>query len=319
MALRTATDTGTPQAAHHPSGRVNTWLLRKHTDLAANHDSLAGEKFRMVYFPYQKPEGTFRIIALGSSSTYGAGIGETEKTWPAVLQKKLGAQCRTNVEVLNAGWGGYNSFQLAIWLSKVLWRYHPDLVLFYYGGNEDGDATPKEYYDHLQAEIKKAGSPGTQERLRILRYGTGRPQALALLDQLSDLASYRLLRGLIVPEKPKLSFKSELAYSLSSSMEMMEKAASKHGFPIVMIPEIYMARGSDPMDFAKTELIGDMTSSAQMHGWPIIDLRSDFERCRNEPIGLDSVHFSPLGAERMAEFLAEKVRRLAPPGLECGE
>ncbi len=106
--------------------RVRTWNLAEHTNLFGNYDDAEVVNLRGGPMSMEKPAGVKRVLCLGSSSTWGPGL-EPEQTYPQRLGRILGPR----YEVGNAGWSGYNSFQLAIYLEQVLLRLQPDLVIFY--------------------------------------------------------------------------------------------------------------------------------------------------------------------------------------------
>ena len=77
-------------------------------------------------FPPKRP-GTFRIIALGDSLTYGYGIAEQD-TYPKVLETLLNDTFR--VEVLNLGVSGAQSEDIYKILQRKLPELQPDLVIY---------------------------------------------------------------------------------------------------------------------------------------------------------------------------------------------
>jgi lysophospholipase L1-like esterase len=87
--------------------------------------------FRGAERSLRKPPGTFRIVALGDSVTYGLGL-PTEETFTSRLESRLnrgGGEGAPRYEVLNLGVNGYGIPQeLAMLRSKGV-RYEPDLVL----------------------------------------------------------------------------------------------------------------------------------------------------------------------------------------------
>lgn len=86
---------------------------------------------------WQKPEGAFRIVCLGGSSTYGHGPSSDATTWPGRLQTLLNATSgSTVVEVINGGCQGYSSFESLINLSIRMVDLEPDLVLVYHAIND---------------------------------------------------------------------------------------------------------------------------------------------------------------------------------------
>jgi hypothetical protein len=109
-----------------------------------------------------KSAGTYRIIAIGDSFTFGAYVN-TEENYPSQLEKKLNEnlKCKNinKFEVLNLGGNGYD---IAYTVERYKLRgqkYNPDLVLWLLINDDlyraDEQMTPKsEYYDK---QLKKSG------------------------------------------------------------------------------------------------------------------------------------------------------------------
>jgi hypothetical protein len=74
---------------------------------------------------YEKPEGTFRIVLLGDSGTFGFGV-PIEKHFSTLLEGYF-----KNVEVINMGVGGFGVDQELLRLRSEGFRYRPDMVLAY--------------------------------------------------------------------------------------------------------------------------------------------------------------------------------------------
>jgi len=87
-------------------------------------------------FTVQKTNDILRIICLGDSLTLAYPI-PPEKTYPKILEKILSARSLgKKVEVMNAGVPGYTSHQGLIFLQKALIKYHPDLLIVYFGTSD---------------------------------------------------------------------------------------------------------------------------------------------------------------------------------------
>ena len=98
------------------------------------HNSLG---YRNDEFTVEKPSNVFRIVALGGSSTYDVRIEDNEKTFTAQLEKLLTEEYGyQNVEVINAGVPGYNSWEILINLEFRVLDLDPDLVIIYEGTND---------------------------------------------------------------------------------------------------------------------------------------------------------------------------------------
>jgi len=86
-----------------------------------------------------KPEDTYRIIAVGSSTTYGFGLNAYQ-AYPFVLQEILREDYGyAHVEVINAGVIGYTSYEILTNFQFRLLEFDPDLII-YYGGKSDLEA-----------------------------------------------------------------------------------------------------------------------------------------------------------------------------------
>lgn len=110
--------------------------------------STDGNGFRPPHGEHH-PE-TFRIAAMGCSTTFGWGVADNE-TYPAQLQAILHERGHTDVQVINAGQPGYTSFQ-GLWLwDQGLNRMGVDLVL---AGFVVQDAREVAYSDRSQAMMQ---------------------------------------------------------------------------------------------------------------------------------------------------------------------
>lgn len=100
----------------------------------SRHNSLG---FRGPEILREKPKNRFRIVCMGESTTYCTGIDDDAATYPARLAAHLSAlRPNRDIEVINAGVGGYTSLE-------NLLRYHfhveplaPDLIVYYYSHND---------------------------------------------------------------------------------------------------------------------------------------------------------------------------------------
>jgi lysophospholipase L1-like esterase len=94
-------------------------------------------------FPYQKPAGTLRVLALGDSHTQGYEVRQ-EATFAAVLERYLTAR-GIKVEVLNAGVSGFSTAEAVAYLESEGHRYQPEVVVLGFFAND--------YEDNLKAGL----------------------------------------------------------------------------------------------------------------------------------------------------------------------
>jgi lysophospholipase L1-like esterase len=83
-----------------------------------------------------KATGEFRILSLGESTTFGAGV-VGDATYSAVLEQQLrNLPGGAAVRVINAGTSAWSSFQSLKYLELHGLDLQPDLVLFYHEAND---------------------------------------------------------------------------------------------------------------------------------------------------------------------------------------
>ena len=96
--------------------------------------------FRGPSVTLEKPEGVYRVVCLGGSSTYGHGPTSDATTWPARLQHFLNDpnlfDHGKRVEVLNGGLSGWSTFESSINLAHRMIQFEPDLVIVYHTIND---------------------------------------------------------------------------------------------------------------------------------------------------------------------------------------
>ncbi len=96
-----------------------------------------GQGFRGPEVSVDKPPGTLRIMTVGESTTFDRFVSRDAAAWPARLQFWLGDLAPgRSFEVINAGTPGYRVMDNLIRLETDLYRYRPDVILFYHGHND---------------------------------------------------------------------------------------------------------------------------------------------------------------------------------------
>lgn len=142
-----------PPQSDQPSCYVEDWDLGKRlkpgyqgqnfgVSLSVNSHGMRDDEATLARRP-----GTRRILALGDSWTFGAGV-EAGQTWPDHLERLLGGPAR--VDVLNTGVSGYETHHEALYYERDLIKFEHDLVLVgFYPVNDVHDKTGR--YDRHKA------------------------------------------------------------------------------------------------------------------------------------------------------------------------
>jgi lysophospholipase L1-like esterase len=122
--------------ARHPLvRRFNPW---------AREQTLRGRRISLA-----APDDRPRLLALGSSSTYGYGVSE-QQAWPAQLER-LASAGGMPVEVLNAGVPGGTARRLLYVLRDALLQLEPDIVVVSLSFNDHIDLAVHDEAAHFDA------------------------------------------------------------------------------------------------------------------------------------------------------------------------
>ncbi|HWA38990.1 MAG TPA: GDSL-type esterase/lipase family protein [Burkholderiales bacterium] len=103
--------------------------------------------------PYEKPEGTVRILALGDSHTQGYEVRQ-DFTFAAVAERTLGARLAP-AEAINAGVSGWSTAEALAFLENEGVKYRPDVVVLGFYGND--------FQDNFKAGLFALGPDGRLE------------------------------------------------------------------------------------------------------------------------------------------------------------
>lgn len=136
------------------------------------------------------------IVALGSSSTAGAGASAPERSYPSDLQRELSRLWpEQRVVVVNRGVNGEEAADMYRRLAKDVFAEHPDLVVWQLGTNylmrNDGVGafgdTIRDGIDAIRAQGMDVVLMDPQYAPKVLRD----PDAEAMVDLIGDLAHAR--------------------------------------------------------------------------------------------------------------------------------
>lgn len=100
-----------------------------------DHVRRNADGFRDDPFLVPKPAGTFRVLALGDSFTFGDAVPDVDETWPEVLETLLASAC-PRVEVLNLGVPGTNTAFHRALFERYRDSLVPDLVILGFVPND---------------------------------------------------------------------------------------------------------------------------------------------------------------------------------------
>jgi lysophospholipase L1-like esterase len=216
----------------------------------------------------QKPEGTFRVVCLGDSFTFGEGV-RNEDTYPEVAARLLRKQGR-QTDACNLGVGGYNTTQSLGVLERFGFDLEPDVVVLGYTINDaepplyridpaSGEPVRRDREMSIEAEASPQKPPATAlYRLRLAQAVWKVFHARNLTQQ-----TLRYYRSVNDPTRPGW---------IESERDLREIIAKcrERGIPciVVMFPLLYELSDAYPFR-AVHERVGEVVTGA---GGEFIDL-----------------------------------------------
>jgi tetratricopeptide (TPR) repeat protein len=97
-----------------------------------------------IYYYIQTPQvdpNSFRIMALGESTTQGSAAFGKQFSYPGQLELLLSRTCKRQVQVINLGMAGIRSKDILASLPANIAKYHPNIAITMIGINDsDGDS-----------------------------------------------------------------------------------------------------------------------------------------------------------------------------------
>jgi hypothetical protein len=118
---------------HHYLGYYTNPAYRS-PDGKDTHNSLG---FRGERIKQPKPDDVYRIAMIGGSTTYSQLVRNYRQSWPFLTGEHLRKACKTDkIEVINAGIGGYDSFQTLLNFELRVLDLNIDMVILHHAVND---------------------------------------------------------------------------------------------------------------------------------------------------------------------------------------
>jgi hypothetical protein len=289
-----------PEASYAFSPTLG-WELRPNvrTDrVTSNSQGLRGSR---EYAP-EPAAGTRRVLCVGDSFTFGAGLRDDE-TMPARLEAALNGSGPARWEVLNFGVEGYGTDQQWIYFSERGLRYRPAVVvLSFFELNLERNIMSfrdyaKPYFTLVDGRLALHNVPVPAP-----------PEVLARKPELPRLRLASLVSTLRDEFRLSMSV-GDLSGTRAGAVTLalvdaMRQATIAHGarFVLTTIPRPITRRGSD------TEHM--LEAWAERTRTPFLSLRAAYLRMPDaERARLYRGHWTPYGADVTAQLLADVLRR----------
>src|SRR5437588_1463582 len=280
----------------------NCYTKVGHKPLHVNAQGIRGPDFSP-----RKPPGTFRILSLGDSRTFGWGLSD-EETYSHQLETMLRQHAggSNKVEVLNAGINAWSYPQRDIYFKNIGLTYLPDVVLI-------GEA-------NLWTEFSEKNDPSFVKkflwRVRLKNF----LRHFAIYHYVVEVKLrnfYERHRSKFIPVDPardplfKEQQQKEPEQLFQAALEdLCRVAQSNHVKPILLyLPTADDLTATNPSPISKIK-----KNVSDALGVPLVDLTSEL-RDAGKTLYLegDSVHLDSRGNKLIAKQLFQTVTNLSAP------
>lgn len=119
------------EADHYAGFTVNSG----NTEISG--DEINSFDYRGLEITTPKPDNIYRIVALGGSTTWSTGVSSWQEAYPHQLEVMLrDTYTYDNVDVINGGQPGYNSWETLMNLQFRALDLDPDMIIIYQNTND---------------------------------------------------------------------------------------------------------------------------------------------------------------------------------------
>ena len=257
----------------------------------------------------EKETGTYRILCLGNSVTFGYGT-ENDKTYVRVLETLLRERRPgPKFETINAGIGGFSTLQEWLFLKNIGVAFDPDLVTVAFVLNDVLDmSTAQKRIDRAK---RQKGVKESAEANEASFYGRFRRTAMyhlftLLMAHYKKWEEARNVKNLVAVQYPSEEIERNWEQVQTHLSEITDLAA-KNGFRVllVVLPFRFQIEEDDPIRIPQDRLI-DLGNQI---GMPVLDLLPVFRENRDSDLFLDTNHPTETGHRLVAEEIYEYMEK----------
>ncbi len=227
--------------------------------------------FRSRYLNQPKPAGTFRILTLGDSYTWGDKIAHLQDIWPYVLERLLNRRDRP-VQVVNLGKCGLTTVNEAEMLERLGWSFDPDLIVLNFTLNDtlpsgpNYFSEPEEWYFQTRP-LSPIFHRALDRHSYLYSFLNSRVRSLQIRSRYPD--------GYV----PLYADDFDGWQACRAALREMGEKTRKRGVPMLVV--IFPSFASPKMDEASypfLKLHQKVAAAAQEAGLPVLDLRPVYAR-----------------------------------------
>lgn len=302
-------------------------------------NSYNGIGLRGPEFP-SDPGSRLKVFTVGGSTTACVTLTDG-RTWPDIVLKDLSGRFGNRVWLNNAGMDGHSTFGHMVLLRSHLAKFSPDYVVYLIGINDMGREDLNGYDSQMLLEGQSLRNKVIAAS-ELLSTAQTLYRAYKAFDMgLNHAVDHDLTK---IPRVSRATFDSARYVSDHRDRyvpayerrvrDLVESTIAMGASPILVTQPGMMGRGIDPATGVQLDdLDYDMSGVPSSAVWDALELYNDVVRrvaveydvpmidaARQMPkdsrLYFDWIHYSILGAERMADIVSRELGRIVAVRLE---
>ncbi len=267
-------------------------------------------------YPYQKPEGTYRILMLGDSFVYGDGVQQSEAL-PEILESLL--QEHGPFEVINTGVTGYGLTQETLYYETEGYKYEPDLVMLVFFHNDLTDLVrekepPKPKFRLVNGQLELHNVPyphpsqlETRDKEEEWLSAVGK----GLMQRLQFSETRALIEGALKAKPPRClkpfnppTYWEYAWQTVEAILRRLSESVEEHGSRLVVVTTPPHKEWVGCWTSPETEV---MDSVCTNEGIAHIDLLPGFSQAETQPYFRRDLHWSAEGHRLAAHMIYDQL------------
>lgn len=256
-------------------------------------------------FQAEKPAGTYRILMLGDSRTFGWGLNE-EECYAAIVEKNLKTELKgREVEVINCGVNAWSYWHMLTFMKEYGFSWNPDLIVLGEG--------------NLWSKFNETNSPEfvkemlTKVRLKNFLRRFAMYHWIVEI-QLQEVYSKYRLKFVPVDPNAEAGVGEDPLVRITNHIREIVSLSNQKNIPVMFLvtPMDRSEEVKAASDSAFVGIVNFRRKFAQENNLPLCDCGPEL---RNKPdmhyyLEADPVHFNAEGNELIATKLTESILKL---------
>lgn len=262
--------------------------------------------FRDHEFRLKKDKNFYRVLLLGDSITFGAGV-RMEETYAKITERLVKERCGKNFQLINAGVNSYHFAHYYIFIKEHISKFDPDHLMI---GLCINDVRPKEVAGPRYLVQTNSSDFDLHSVKHWIKKLIKKSPTFQLISSLVFSNTYMRQRysSRWITEVMLSWNNSKLIYEFRKMLSEIKVIADENRirFTIILFPELQQILDYDKYKLPREKLLG-ILDDIQVQYVDLYDTFRSKKTISKYYLPGDTVHFTPEGHKLIAQVLSEHI------------